>query len=126
MLRPIEDPLRSALTQLGSLLSDAPPLQIPLSGTRRASTWLLNTYLDDTLRVTRGDAGGVYVLVKDPPPPSPAAGAEGAVAGYYRPPDWDALADEQPTPVVEPSAVIEDPAQTGSNGPSTPGPSSLL
>ena len=53
------------------------------------------------LRITRGDRGAVYVLVKDTPGQSPdywAAPHESAAAAAPPPP---------PPPVVEPSAVIE-------------------
>lgn len=115
-LRPIEDPLRSALSQLGGLLSGAPPLTVPLSRARRSSTWLLNTYLDDSLRVTRGDRGSVYVLVKDAPG---GAAGDGSTAGAA--PDWEALEELEPPsalgsdPLVEPSAVIEGGGSNGSS-----------
>lgn len=35
-----------------------------------AQTWLITSYLDDDLRISRGDGGSVFVLIKDPPPPS--------------------------------------------------------
>lgn len=31
----------------------------------RASMWLLTTYLDDSLRISRDDGGRVFVLLKD-------------------------------------------------------------
>eukprot|EP00887_Chlorella_sp_A99_P006433 scaffold3.g6433.t1 len=102
--------------QLGGLLSGAPPLTVPLSRARRSSTWLLNTYLDDSLRVTRGDRGSVYVLVKDAPG---GAAGDGSTAGAA--PDWEALEELEPPsalgsdPLVEPSAVIEGGGSAGSS-----------
>ena len=43
-------------------------LELPLSagGTQLGgSGWLMTTYLDDDLRISRGDGGGVFVLVRD-------------------------------------------------------------
>lgn len=31
----------------------------------RASMWLLTTYMDDSLRVSRDDTGRVFVMLKD-------------------------------------------------------------
>jgi hypothetical protein len=67
-LQPLDGPLRSAISQLGSLLSGAPDLTFPIpaaaSKPGAASTWLLNTYLDGDLRITRGDGGSVFVMTK--------------------------------------------------------------
>jgi hypothetical protein len=55
-----------------------------------AALWLLTTYLDDTLRISRDGNGRVFVMVKDIRLPEegeevaevpPAAGAESVVAG---------------------------------------------
>jgi PAP_fibrillin len=45
-------------------LQQIPDLKLPISS-RRAQTWLLTTYLDDTVRISRGDAGSIFVLTKD-------------------------------------------------------------
>lgn len=50
--------------QVGNLLSQSPDLSFPIS-TDAAQTWLLTTYLDENTRITRGDGGSVFVLVKD-------------------------------------------------------------
>lgn len=42
----------------------------------RAAMWMLTTYMDDSLRVSRDDAGRVFVMVKDVG--LPADGAEAA------------------------------------------------
>ncbi|GAB4821945.1 hypothetical protein N2152v2_008991 [Parachlorella kessleri] len=64
VLQPLEGPLRGALSSLSGLLARQSDLQFPIPAPQ-ASTWLLNTYLDEDLRITRGDGGSVYVLVKD-------------------------------------------------------------
>ena len=45
-------------------ISSQPPLKIPISNSN-AQSWLLTTYLDDELRISRGDAGSVFVLIKE-------------------------------------------------------------
>lgn len=60
------------IAQVGSLLAQSPDLSFPIN-TDRAQTWLLTTYLDDDTRITRGDGGSVFILVKDAAPGSPAA-----------------------------------------------------
>ncbi|KAL4458619.1 hypothetical protein ABPG75_013484 [Micractinium tetrahymenae] len=137
-LQPVEGPLRSALGTLGGLLSGLPDLRIPLSSTPTASSWLLNTYLDDSLRITRGDGGSVFVLVRDGSSDGSDAWASGAAAMNTG--DWEAMEDQDPLPsssagasvaaakvaaaseasgetvvVVEPSAVIEE-GQEGGHG----------
>ncbi|KAF4379224.1 plastid-lipid-associated protein, chloroplastic [Cannabis sativa] len=44
--------------------SNQPPLKIPISN-NNAQSWLLTTYLDGELRISRGDAGSVFVLIKE-------------------------------------------------------------
>lgn len=65
VLKPLEGPLKTAVTTVGGLLSNAPDLKFPIRSPAPSSTWLLNTYLDDDLRVSRGDGGSVFVLVKE-------------------------------------------------------------
>lgn len=67
-------PLRCCCLQVGSILRQSPDLSFPLPGSEQAQTWLLTTYLDEDTRITRGDGGSVFILVKDvslssPPPP---------------------------------------------------------
>ncbi|KAF5728892.1 Full Plastid-lipid-associated protein [Tripterygium wilfordii] len=45
-------------------ISSQPPLKFSLSN-RNAESWLLTTYLDEDLRISRGDAGSVFVLIKE-------------------------------------------------------------
>ncbi|KXZ56954.1 hypothetical protein GPECTOR_1g860 [Gonium pectorale] len=66
-------PLRDALAPLtrgaaslaasaSDLLGQAPNLEVPL----QTQAWQLTTYLDEDLRITRGDGGAVYVFRKLP------------------------------------------------------------
>ena len=70
--------------QVGSILSQSPDLSFPLPTGETSQTWLLTTYLDDDTRITRGDGGSVFVLVKDvsfnSPPPPPLSAEQEAVA----------------------------------------------
>lgn len=63
-LQPLNTTVKDAVMQLGSIISQQPDLQIPIEN-ERAQTWLLTTYLDEDTRISRGDGGSVYVLVKD-------------------------------------------------------------
>ncbi|CAM8893576.1 unnamed protein product [Rhodiola kirilowii] len=48
-------------------ISSRPPLKIPISSSN-AESWLLTTYLDEDLRISRGDAGSIFVLLKEGSP----------------------------------------------------------
>ncbi|XP_051114588.1 probable plastid-lipid-associated protein 3, chloroplastic isoform X2 [Andrographis paniculata] len=56
-------PLQGAGEVAGRSLSGLSPLKIPIPGGRTKS-WLLTTYLDKDIRISRGD-GGLFVLVKE-------------------------------------------------------------
>ncbi|KAK9935941.1 hypothetical protein M0R45_012814 [Rubus argutus] len=45
-------------------ISSQPPLKFSISSTK-AESWLLTTYLDPELRISRGDNGSVFVLLKE-------------------------------------------------------------
>ncbi|XVF26121.1 hypothetical protein REPUB_Repub13aG0272700 [Reevesia pubescens] len=66
-LTPIKGLLTSVQDTASSVaktISNRPPLKIPLSNSN-AGSWLLTTYLDEDLRISRGDAGSVFVLIKE-------------------------------------------------------------
>ncbi|KAJ4838910.1 hypothetical protein Tsubulata_047932 [Turnera subulata] len=48
-------------------ISSQPPLKFSISNSN-AESWLLTTYLDDELRISRGDGGSVFVLIKEGSP----------------------------------------------------------
>ncbi|KAI3896612.1 hypothetical protein MKW92_024471 [Papaver armeniacum] len=60
LITPIQDTASSVIKSLSS----QPPLKIPITGDK-AQSWLLTTYLDDELRISRGDGGTIFVLVKE-------------------------------------------------------------
>eukprot|EP01018_Ginkgo_biloba_P036686 Gb_21445 [translate_table: standard] len=57
-------PLQEVATRISQVISGQPPIKLPI---RRdgAQSWLLITYLDENLRISRGDGGGLFVLVKE-------------------------------------------------------------
>mmetsp|Transcript_22378 Transcript_22378/g.26969 ORF Transcript_22378/g.26969 Transcript_22378/m.26969 type:complete len:404 (-) Transcript_22378:392-1603(-) len=63
-------PLKGAVTTLQSLLQPAssflsqqPDFSFKIQNDK-ATSWLVTTYLDDDLRIARGDAGSIFVLTK--------------------------------------------------------------
>jgi hypothetical protein len=68
-LKPIDGPVRSVIEQAGTFLAGQPDFTFktpaPKNGKSRA-TWLLNTYLDDDLRIARGDGGSLFIMKKSP------------------------------------------------------------
>ncbi|KAJ8626035.1 hypothetical protein MRB53_019342 [Persea americana] len=57
------NPLQEAVANILRTISGQPPLKVPIPG-ERAQSWLVTTYLDQDLRISRGD-GGLFVLVKE-------------------------------------------------------------
>eukprot|EP00192_Tetraselmis_astigmatica_P014121 CAMPEP_0117650874 /NCGR_PEP_ID=MMETSP0804-20121206/1777_1 /TAXON_ID=1074897 /ORGANISM="Tetraselmis astigmatica, Strain CCMP880" /LENGTH=315 /DNA_ID=CAMNT_0005456785 /DNA_START=70 /DNA_END=1017 /DNA_ORIENTATION=- len=62
--KPLERNLAGVASQLQNLLSQSPDLSFPIES-ENAQTWLITTYLDQDTRVSRGDMGSVFILVKD-------------------------------------------------------------
>lgn len=65
-LSPVQNslnPLQNAVAGIARTISGQPPLKIPIPG-ERSKSWLLITYLDKDLRISRGD-GGLFVLAKE-------------------------------------------------------------
>ncbi|XWS38785.1 hypothetical protein CRYUN_Cryun19dG0160200 [Craigia yunnanensis] len=60
------NPLQDLVANISRTISGQPPLKIPIPGNRSRS-WLLITYLDEDLRISRGD-GGLFVLAKQGSP----------------------------------------------------------
>ncbi|XP_039132504.1 probable plastid-lipid-associated protein 2, chloroplastic [Dioscorea cayenensis subsp. rotundata] len=56
--------IQEAASSVVKTISGQPPLKIPI-GNRNAESWLLTTYLDEELRISRGDGGSVFVLAKE-------------------------------------------------------------
>ncbi|KAK9845841.1 hypothetical protein WJX81_003945 [Elliptochloris bilobata] len=68
-LAPVNSAARDVVAQLQRLLGQQPDLSFPITAAK-AQTWLINTFLDEDTRVTRGDGGAVFVLVKEAPAPT--------------------------------------------------------
>ncbi|KAJ9135108.1 hypothetical protein P3X46_032327 [Hevea brasiliensis] len=60
------NPLQEVVSNISRTISGQPPLKVPIPGNQSRS-WLLITYLDKDLRISRGD-GGLFVLVKEGSP----------------------------------------------------------
>ncbi|KAK7366966.1 hypothetical protein VNO80_08970 [Phaseolus coccineus] len=68
-LQPLQQslgPLQGLVENISRVISGQPPLKIPIPG-ERTSSWLLTTYLDQDLRISRGD-GGLFILAREGSP----------------------------------------------------------
>ncbi|KAL2495459.1 putative plastid-lipid-associated protein 2 [Forsythia ovata] len=63
LLTSVEDTASS----VAKTISGHPPLKFSLSNSN-AESWLLTTYLDNELRISKGDGGSVFVLIKEGSP----------------------------------------------------------
>ncbi|GAV61238.1 PAP_fibrillin domain-containing protein [Cephalotus follicularis] len=55
--------VQDTASSVAKTISSQPPLKFSFAS-RNAESWLLTTYLDEDLRISRGDAGSVFVLIK--------------------------------------------------------------
>lgn len=60
------NPLQEAVASLAGVISGQPPIKVSIPG-ERTKSWLLITYMDKDLRISRGD-GGLFVLAKEGSP----------------------------------------------------------
>lgn len=65
--RGLLQPLQEVATRVARTLSGQPPLKFPIQ-TDRAQSWLLTTFLDEDIRISRGDGGSVFVLLREGSP----------------------------------------------------------
>ncbi|GAB2233128.1 hypothetical protein Droror1_Dr00002345 [Drosera rotundifolia] len=56
--------VQDTASSVAKTISNQPPLKFSISNTK-AESWLLTTYLDEELRISRGDGGSVFVLIKE-------------------------------------------------------------
>ncbi|KAF5204802.1 Plastid-lipid-associated protein [Thalictrum thalictroides] len=56
--------LQDTASSVAKTISNQPPFKFPITSDN-AQSWLLTTYLDEELRISRGDGGSVFVLVKE-------------------------------------------------------------
>ncbi|KAL6553195.1 prolyl aminopeptidase [Orobanche gracilis] len=69
-LTPFKSLLTSAQDTASSVakaINSQPPFKFSISN-KYPESWLLTTYLDDELRISRGDGGSVFVLIKEGSP----------------------------------------------------------
>ncbi|XP_059624496.1 plastid-lipid-associated protein, chloroplastic [Cornus florida] len=59
--------VQDTASSVAKTISSQPPLKFSLSN-RNAESWLLTTYLDEEVRISRGDGGSVFVLIKEGSP----------------------------------------------------------
>ncbi|THU58261.1 hypothetical protein C4D60_Mb03t12320 [Musa balbisiana] len=59
--------IQNAASSVVRTISGQPPLTIPINNAN-AQSWLLTTYLDEELRISRSDGGSVFVLIKEGSP----------------------------------------------------------
>ncbi|KAL3141382.1 prolyl aminopeptidase [Trebouxia sp. C0010 RCD-2024] len=64
-LEPVSASVRDTAQTVSRFLQNKPNLDVAIPGNRGAESWLLTTYLDDDIRVSRGDNGAIFVLAKD-------------------------------------------------------------
>ena len=68
-LKPLDGPVRSVIEQASTFLAGQPDFTFKTPASRNGTskaTWLLNTYLDDDLRIARGDGGSLFIMKKSP------------------------------------------------------------
>jgi len=109
-LEPVQRQLQSTLATVSSALKEQTPeggdLSFAIDASLQQETWLLTTYLDDSLRVCRGDGGAIFVLTKQEAPPEEA-------------PEEIELEPEASAPAPPPPADM-DPIDVEPSAPSNP------
>eukprot|EP00798_Chlamydomonas_sp_ICE-L_P031975 gene31975-33901_t len=61
----IVDPVNAGIDTAKGLLQQAVSPRFEIEPNAMTSLWMLTTYLDDTLRISRDDSGRVFVMLKD-------------------------------------------------------------
>ncbi|CAO2842473.1 unnamed protein product [Amaranthus hypochondriacus] len=68
-LKGLFNSVQDTASSVAKTISNQPPLKINISQiSQNAESWLLTTYLDQELRISRGDAGSVFVFIKEGSP----------------------------------------------------------
>ena len=65
-LEPLQNVASGVFNSLGEAMKGIPGVKVPLPENMPTGSqaWILTTYLDETLRIARGDGGSVFVLTK--------------------------------------------------------------
>lgn len=56
--------VQDTASSVAKTISSQPPIKFSISD-RNVESWLLTTYLDEEVRISRGDGGSVFVLIKE-------------------------------------------------------------
>ncbi|KAJ7946346.1 Plastid-lipid-associated protein, chloroplastic [Quillaja saponaria] len=56
--------VQDTASSVAKTISSQPPFKFSINN-KNAESWLLTTYLDEELRISRGEAGSVFVLIKE-------------------------------------------------------------
>ncbi|KAL8140325.1 hypothetical protein V2J09_006346 [Rumex salicifolius] len=59
--------VQDTASSVGKTISSQPPMKFSISN-RNSESWLLTTYLDGDLRISRADGGNIFVLIKEGSP----------------------------------------------------------
>ncbi|KAK1378347.1 Plastid-lipid-associated protein, chloroplastic [Heracleum sosnowskyi] len=59
--------VQDTASSVAKTISSQPPIKFNIPA-RNAESWLLTTYLDEEIRISRGDGGSVFVLIKEGSP----------------------------------------------------------
>ncbi|KAG8385782.1 hypothetical protein BUALT_Bualt03G0081100 [Buddleja alternifolia] len=59
--------VQDTASSVAKTISSQPPFKFSVSSTK-ADSWLLTTYLDEEVRISRGDGGSIFVLIKEGSP----------------------------------------------------------
>ncbi|KAK9908266.1 hypothetical protein WJX75_005120 [Coccomyxa subellipsoidea] len=98
-LMPAQNAAQDAIQQLARLVSQQPDLNFPITSDK-AQAWLINTYLDEDTRITRGDGGSVFVLVKDVSFSAPLPPTTTAIVPIEDSPAYSSVPATIPTPAI--------------------------
>lgn len=64
-LRQLIEPVNSGIETAQNLLNRAVSPEFGVEPSEMTSLWMLTTYLDDTLRISRDDSGTLFIMLKD-------------------------------------------------------------
>lgn len=62
-LEPVNTAVKDVADQIADFAKQTPDFKFKIDG-KKATSWLLTTFLDSEMRISRGDGGSVFVLIK--------------------------------------------------------------
>ncbi|EPS66635.1 hypothetical protein M569_08140, partial [Genlisea aurea] len=57
--------VQDTASTVAKTISSQPPLEFSVPDNSYTESWILTTYLDNDLRISRGDGGSIFVLIKE-------------------------------------------------------------